>query len=119
MTPSVMSARAAPPAIRQASAASPMRRFITPSVSLGPRRPRLMHPDSYAQILVKLVQIGIELSVGELLHYPAVLENVIAVGDRRGEAEVLLDQHDGEALVLEGTDGLADLLDDDRGEPLG
>jgi hypothetical protein len=48
---------------------------------------------------------------------PAVLHHVVAVGDGRGEAEVLLDQQDREALLLQRADGLADLLDDDGREP--
>ncbi len=49
----------------------------------------------------------------------AVLHDVVAVGDGRGEAEILLDQQDGEALLLQRADGLADLLDDDGRQPLG
>lgn len=47
------------------------------------------------------------------------LHNVVPVGDGRGEAEVLLDEKDREALALEAADRLADLLDDDRRQPLG
>src|SRR5262249_3517046 len=43
----------------------------------------------------------------------------VGVGNRRSEAKSLLDQEDGEALMLEHADGLADLLDDDRGKTLG
>jgi len=43
----------------------------------------------------------------------------MAVGDRRGETEILLDQQHGKAFRLQRPDQIADLLDDDRGEPLG
>src|SRR5207247_3880299 len=33
--------------------------------------------------------------------------------------KILLDEEDGEALLLERSDGFADLLDDDRGKPFG
>jgi len=49
----------------------------------------------------------------------AVLHHVVPVGDGRGEPEVLLDEKDREALALEAADRLADLLDDDRRQPLG
>ena len=45
--------------------------------------------------------------------------DVIAIRDRRSEAKILLDQEDGEALLLEHADGLADLLDDDGRQTLG
>ena len=61
----------------------------------------------------------VELRVGDHVDDPALLDDIVPVGDGRGEAEVLLDQHDGEALPLQPGDGAADLLDDDRGEPLG
>src|SRR5579872_1216609 len=51
--------------------------------------------------------------------YLAVLDDVEAIGNGRGEAEILLDQENGETLVLEPLDGLADLLDDHGSKPLG
>ena len=54
---------------------------------------------SDAEIIVQLVHVGFELGIGELVDDAAVLHHVVAVGDRRGEAEVLLDQQDGEALL--------------------
>ena len=39
---------------------------------------------------------------------------VLSVGDGRRPTEVLLDQQDREALLLEHSDGLTDLLDDNR-----
>ncbi len=49
----------------------------------------------------------------------ALLDDIVPVRDRLGEAEVLLHQDDGEPLLLQLGDGAADLLDDDRGEALG
>src|SRR5262249_42740328 len=55
----------------------------------------------------------------EALHDATVLHYIIAIRHGRGEMEILLHQHDGEALFLEGADGAADLLDDHRRETLG
>src|SRR6266851_4316638 len=49
----------------------------------------------------------------------AVLNQVVAVGERRDEAEILLDQDHGEALLLERPHDASERLDDHRGEPLG
>jgi hypothetical protein len=45
-----------------------------------------------------------------------MFHDVIAVRNSRGEAKVLLDQKNGEALLLKQPDGLADLLDNHRGK---
>src|SRR5262245_65243501 len=74
---------------------------------------------SHAQIDVKLVEIGLQFGVGEAVDDAAMFHHVIAVRNRRCEAKILLDQENGEALLLERSDGPADLLDDDGGEPLG
>ena len=68
---------------------------------------------------MKLFEVGLELGIGEPIDDATVLYDVIAVGDRRGEAKILLDQEYGEALLLEQDDGLADLLNDDRRQALG
>src|SRR6266571_2417402 len=116
MTPSLICACAPPHASRPATAARPKRRFMGSS-SLGwcrgPAR------ELYAEILVKLFHVGVQLVIGEAVDDAAMLHDVVAVGDRRGEAEILLDQQDGKPLRFERPDGLADLLDDDRGEALG
>ncbi len=59
-----------------------------------------------------------ELGVGEGVDDLSVLHDEEPIGRSRGEAEVLLDQEDGEAVALELGDGAADLLDDDRPKPL-
>src|SRR5271155_5584643 len=45
-----------------------------------------------------------------------MFHNVVAIGHSGSEAEILLDQQDGEALRLERTDCAPDLLDDNRRE---
>src|SRR6185369_2010946 len=74
---------------------------------------------SHPQVIVDLVKVGLELGVGEPVDDATVLHDVIAIGDRRSEAKILLDQEYGEALLLEHVDGLADLLNDDRRQTLG
>ena len=56
---------------------------------------------------------------GHRVDHAAVLHHVVAVGDGGGEAEILLDQQDGEAAALERADHLADALHDHRREALG
>ena len=60
-----------------------------------------------------------QLGVGEGVDDPPVLHDEEAVGKRRGEAEVLFDEQNGEALALDLGDGAPDLLDDDRSEAFG
>src|SRR6478736_77172 len=74
---------------------------------------------SYPQVIVKLVEVRLELGIGEPIDDATVLDHVIAVRHRRSEAKILLDQEDGEALLLEHADGLADLLDDDGRQTFG
>src|SRR6185295_8098715 len=74
---------------------------------------------SHPQVIVDLVKVGLELGVGEPVDNATVLHDVIAIGDRRSEAKILLDQEYGEALLLEHVDGLADLLNDDGRQTLG
>src|SRR5579883_352577 len=72
-----------------------------------------------AEIGVQLVHMRGQLAVGKAVDDLAVLDDVVAVGDGGGEAEILLDQKDGETLLLEPRDGVADLLDDDGRKPFG
>src|SRR5688572_9351272 len=48
-----------------------------------------------------------------------MFHHVIAVRDGRSEPKILLDQKNGETLLLEQADGLSDLLDDDGSEAFG
>ena len=68
---------------------------------------------------MQLSGVGVELRGGELVDDASVLHDVIAIGYGGGETEILLDQEDGEALRLEGADGTADLLHDDRRQAFG
>src|SRR5258708_7404548 len=49
----------------------------------------------------------------------ALVHDVMAVADRKSGAQVLFDQQDGEAFLLETAQHPDDLLDDHRREPLG
>src|SRR5947209_11388591 len=71
------------------------------------------------EVLVQLFEVRVQFRVGEAFDNPAVFHDVITVRHRRGETEILLDQEDGKALLLERANGAADLLDDDRREPFG
>src|SRR5262245_40972502 len=70
------------------------------------------------QILVQLVEIGLEIRIGEGVNNAPMLHDVVAVRYGRCPTKVLLDQQDREALLLERLDSLADLLNDDGGQPL-
>src|SRR5882757_1939957 len=74
---------------------------------------------SDAEIGVELVHVGRQLRIREPVDDLAVFDDVVAVRDRRGEAEVLLDQQDGEPFRLQPRDGMTDLLDNDGCETLG
>src|SRR5436190_22657121 len=74
---------------------------------------------SDAEISVELVHVRLQLRIREAVDDLAVLDDVVAIRDRRSEAEILLDQQDGETLRLQPRDGLADLLDDDGRQSLG
>src|SRR6266404_5529706 len=74
---------------------------------------------SDAEIGVKLIHVALQLRVGKAIDDLAVLDNVVAVGHRGGEPEILFDQKDRKTFLLEPRDGVADLLDDDRRKPLG
>ena len=58
---------------------------------------------------MQFVDVGVELVVLDHVDDLALLDDVVTVGHRRGEAEILLDQDDGEALLLQPRDGAADL----------
>ena len=68
---------------------------------------------------MQLFDVRVQFRIDEAFDDPAVFHDEIAIRDGRCEAEILLDQKDGEALLLQRPDGAADLLDDDRGEALG
>src|SRR4051812_38637464 len=66
---------------------------------------------SDAQIIVKLFDVSVQFAIGERIDHAAIFHDVIAVRNRGGEAEILLDQQDGESLRFQGPDRVADLLD--------
>src|SRR5262245_43031492 len=70
-----------------------------------------------AKIVVQLVDVCIEFVVGELIDNPSMFHDVVPVGNGRSETEVLLDQQNGKALLLECANSLADLLDNNRSKP--
>src|SRR6185437_5530204 len=72
-----------------------------------------------AEIGVKFLHVGLQLGVGKTVHDLAVLDDIEPVRNGRSDTEILFDQENGEAFGLQSGDGLADLLDDHRGEPLG
>src|SRR5690606_23194620 len=51
---------------------------------------------SDSEVGMELVHVLLEAIVGDLVDHLAVLDHVVAVGDGRGEAKVLLDEQDGE-----------------------
>src|SRR5690242_18267776 len=65
---------------------------------------------------MQLVDVCIQFRVGELVDDTAMFHHVIAVRNRCGETEVLFHQEDGKAAILEGTDRLSDLLNNDGGK---
>src|SRR6185312_14743192 len=71
---------------------------------------------SDAEIVVQFLDIRVQFDVSELVDDTSIFHDVVAVRNGRGEAEILLNQKDGESLRLERADGLADLLDDDGRE---
>src|SRR5689334_850318 len=74
---------------------------------------------SNSEILVQLADIRVERVVGDHVDDLAMLDDIMAVRQCRGKAEVLLHQQDGETLLLQRADDGADLLHDDRGQALG
>ncbi len=66
-----------------------------------------------------IVHVAVELALPERLDDASVLHHAETIGERRREPEVLFDQHDGVALLLQQPDHLAELLDDHRREAFG
>src|SRR5713226_2623260 len=95
ITPSENWACAAPASSVAARNARYRNGFIFVLLTLGRRAACII---SHTEVLVELFDVGVQLRIGEALDDAAVLHNVIPVGHRRGEAEVLLDQQDGEPL---------------------
>ena len=66
---------------------------------------------------MQLVDVCIQFGVGELVDDTSMFHDVVAIRNGRSETEILFHQQNGKALLLECADGLADLLDNNRGKP--
>src|SRR6266852_711718 len=109
ITLSVISAYAAP-AITDKTAIN--FRILTPNMLRAPSLLRGKLLPLYPEVPSQLAHVCLQLIVGNHVDHLAALHHVVAVGNRAGEVEVLLDQQDGEALLLEAADGGANLLHD-------
>src|SRR5580704_178501 len=74
---------------------------------------------SHPEVVVQLVGVPRDILVADHVDDLPVLDDIMAVGEGRGEAEILLDQEDREALMFQLADQPANLLDDDRRQALG
>src|SRR6516165_9207538 len=75
--------------------------------------------ESDAEKLVQHGHFGVKLRGREVRYHTAALHYVEAVGERRGEPEVLLHHDDGVSALAQAPDGARQRLHDDRSEPLG
>src|SRR5689334_13547282 len=96
---------------------SPSRAFLTGWMDRRPGPDVLWWSDT--EVVQELVLALHRLAVGELLDDPALRDEVVPVGQRGGEAQVLLDEQDRDAVRLDPGEDLADLLDQQRGQSLG
>src|SRR5688572_11854190 len=114
MIPSEICASAAPAACSRARAAITLQENFMDGAPF-----RLVESGRlYPEVAMQLVHVAVELGVGDHVHDEPTLHHVVPVGHGGGEAEVLLDEQDGEALAFEPADGRPDLLHDHRGESL-
>src|SRR5215217_2451695 len=89
------------------------------SFMVSPLTERGREKGSDAEVLVQACHARRQLGLAELLDDLAMLHDQEAIGERRGEAKVLLDHDDRVALLAQAAHDLAELLHDDRGEALG
>src|SRR5215469_6327038 len=73
----------------------------------------------HAEILVQLGGIPRKLFVVDHIDDLSVFDDIMAIGKRGGEMEVLLYQQNRKTLLLQPSDYATDLLDNDRRETLG
>ena len=66
---------------------------------------------------MQFLNIGIQFGIGELVDDTPMFHDVVAIRNGRGEAEILFHQQNSKSLLLERTDGLADLLNNDGRQP--
>src|SRR6516165_11302447 len=74
---------------------------------------------SHSEIVLQLAHVLRKFFVADHVDDAAVLDDVMAVGQGRGEMKILLDQEDREAVLLQPANYSADLLHDYRSEALG
>src|SRR6266446_5411676 len=74
---------------------------------------------SHTKIVVQLVDVLRKILVADHVYDAPVLDDVMAVGEGRGKVEILLDQQDREALLLQAADHPADLLNHYRSKAFG
>ncbi len=73
----------------------------------------------YPQHAVQMLAARRQLRRRDLFDDLAVIHDEMAVGQRRGKTEVLLDQYDGHAPLFQLHQHFAQLLHDDRGQAFG
>src|SRR5512145_2061234 len=61
----------------------------------------VLSPRLHAEELVQRLQLSLQLLLRDLIDDPAALDQQVAIGERGDEAEVLLDEGDGEPALLE------------------
>src|SRR4030081_1763586 len=74
---------------------------------------------SDSEKLVNARPVRIERAIRKHVDDAAMLDDVVPVRHGLREAEILLDQQDSEAFLLEPRDGASNLLHDDRREAFG
>src|SRR3984893_6069328 len=74
---------------------------------------------SHTKTVVQLVDVLRKILVADHIDDAAVLDNVMAVGEGRGKGKILLDQQEGESLLLQAADPPADLLNHYRSKAFG
>ena len=63
---------------------------------------------------MQLVHISCEICIREAVNHAPMFHDIEAVSDSRRKAEILLDEQNGEAFLLELLDRAPNLLDNDR-----
>src|SRR5512134_1732865 len=111
MMPSETWAWAVPASAATAAAINVRCNFMVPPVEKALR--------SYAEIRVQFWHRRLEPGIGNHVHHAPVFHDVMAVGHRLREAEVLFDQQDGEAFALQASERAPDVLHDHRREAFG
>src|SRR6266545_2721708 len=83
------------------------------------RSMRIPFCGSDSQEALQRLHAAFQLSPPHDVHDAAPLDEEVPIGERRDEPEVLLDEDDRVAALLQGANGAAERLDDHRREPLG